>query len=148
MRCTLRKNQMWEHRESKNNGTGIGREISQFKFKGSSTVESICMCRSAMRKKRRFHRLLLLGGLFLFPFLFFPPPLPSFFRPTLFTYTLSLLPVNSPGFPPNQFSESTKISIYHPLPCPLLSFLSFRQNNKPAYKRSKVGRRRGLTNVD
>lgn len=96
------------------------------KFKGSATVESICMCRSTMRKKRRFHRLLLLGGLFFFPFLFF---LSFFFRPTLFTYTP--LPVNSfPGFPPIQFSESTKISIYHSSLSPIV-FLSFRQNNKP-----------------
>ena len=70
VRCTLRKNQMWEHRESKNNGTELDGKYRS-KFKGSATVESICMCRSTMRKKRRFHRLLLLDDLFFFSSFFF-----------------------------------------------------------------------------
>ena len=111
MRCTLRKNQIWERCESKNNGTELDGKYRS-KFKGSATLESICMCRSTMRKKRRFHRLLLLGSLFFF------------LCPTLFTYPLSLFlslslslfaSVNSRGFP-MQFPEmTTKISIYHSL---------------------------------
>lgn len=119
VRCTLRKNQMWEHRESKNNGTELDGKYRS-KFKGSATVESICMCRSTMRKKRRFRRLLLLGDLFFF-FFFFS------FHPTLFTYLSSLslsLSVNSRGFP-IQFPESTgKISIYHRLRATIVSYPS------------------------
>lgn len=90
------------------------------KFKGSATVESICMCRSTMRKKRRFHRLLLLGGLFFFPFLFFFLS----FSAQPFSRTLPSPLIHSPAFPQFNFQNRQKSRFTIP-PCPLLSFYPF-----------------------